>query len=373
MKRPEVPALTSVRVVSHGSATTLVAEVLLTAVVAATVVFFVGIVVKRPTDGATFFFRAAFGEYVERPAGTTGDGVTVFPAMPVVRDPGPTGSLASTPRLETAEVDIVPDVAAFARDVLGANASSAGSADDALVDVDTALRLGLSVGDSVVLNALVVGADRVAMARVAGLISPYVTPTDQTTGLVVFPAARADAGFVADVAPFFGGDAQPRARLYRPNATGQADVVDRSGAAWSFVAQLFGADMLAALGGIAVFAGVLWVAVASRLIGRAIRQATPAAAVLVALGESPARARRAALAMPLLALLAGQVLGVALVGSVVFPLVLRLTLQPPAIGLILVVLTALSVLMIALATRVVGEALGPYHLVRSLSGEDEPL
>lgn len=370
MKRPEIPSLTSVRVVSHGSAKTLIVEIVLTAIVAATVVFFVAIVAKRPTDGARFFFRAAFGEYVERPAGTTGDGVTVFPAMPVVRDPGPTGSLASTTRLETIEVAIVTDVAAFARDVLGGNASSAGSADDALVDVDTALRLGLSVGDSVVLDTLVVGADRVATARVGGLISPYVSPTDHSTGLVIFPAARADAGFVAGVAQFFIGDAQPRVRLYRSHATGQAEAVDRTWAAWSFVAQLFGADMLAALGGIAVFAGVLWVSVASRLISRAIRQATPAAAVLVALGESPVRARRAALSMPLLALLAGQILGVALVGSVVFPLVLRLTLQLPAIFLVLVVLMVLSVLMIALATRVVGEALGPHHLVRSLSGGD---
>lgn len=371
MKRPEVPSPMVVRVVSHGSAATLIAEILLTAVVAATVVFFVGIVVKRPADGAAFFFRAAFGEYDEGPAGTlSGDGVMVFPGMPVVRDPGTAGSLAVSPRLETVEVDIVPDVAGFARDVLGANAGTAGDLDGALVDVDTALRLGLSVGDDVALDARVAGADRVASARVVGLISPYVTPTTHTTGLIIFPASHADAGFIAEVTPFFVGDAQPRLRLYHTEATGQGGAVDRSGAAWSFVMQLFGVDMLAALGGIAVFAGVLWVAVASRMIGRAVQHATPAAAVLVAIGESPVRARRAALTMPLLSLLAGQVLGIVLVAAVVFPLVLRLTLQPQAFVPILVVLTALSILIIVLATRFVGEALGPYHLVRSLSGEE---
>jgi hypothetical protein len=371
MKRPATPSLASVRVVSHGSVTTLLVEIVLTAIVAATVVFFVGIVVKRPTDGASFFFRAAFGEYVESPAAAAGDGVIVLPAMPVVRDPGATGSFASTARLETVEVAIVPDVAAFARDVLGANAGVGTSPDEALVDVDTALRLGLSVGDTVVLDGLVVGAERVATARVAGLIAPFVEPAYLSTGLVVFPAARADADFVAAVTPFFVGDAVPRTRQYRSNVTGDPEAVDRTGAAWSFVAQMIGADMLAALGGIAIFSGVLWVAVASRLIGRAIRKATPAAAILVALGESPVRARRAAIAMPLLALLAGQVLGVVIVGSIVFPVVMRLTLQPPAIVFILMVLTTLSVLMIALATRVVGEALEPEHLVRSLSGENE--
>lgn len=371
MKRPILPSPMVVRVISHASSTTILAEVLLTALVAAAVVFFTGVVVKRPADGAAFFFRAAFGDYDETPlSDSTAEGVTVFPAMPVLRDPGSGGSLAVAPRLETVEADIVPDIALFAREVLGANAGSVVPADGALVDVDTALRLGLSVGDQFVLDARVVGADIVATARVVALISPYVAPTTYSTGLVVLPATRADAGFVADVTPYFVGDAQPVARRYRLESTGQAESVSRTATAWSFVTQLFGVDMLAALGGIAVFAGVLWVAVASRMIGRAVRQATPAAAVLVALGESPVRARRAALTMPLLALLTGQLLGTALVAAVVFPLVLRLTLQPQAFIPIAVVLTALTVLVIVLATRFVGEALGPYHLVRSLSEEE---
>ena len=243
-------------------------------------------------------------------------------------------------------------------------------ADGALVDVDTALRLGLSVGDDIALDPRVVGAERVATARVVGLISPYVAPTTHSTGLVVLPASRADAGFVAEVTPYFVGDAQPVVRRYRLETMGQADSVSRTATAWSFVAQMFGVEMLVSLGGIAVFSGVLWVAVASRMIGRAVRQATPAAAVLVALGESPVRARRAALTMPLLALLAGQLLGTALVATVVFPLVLRLTFQPQAFIPIALVLTALTLLIIMLATRFVGEALGPYHLVRSLSEEE---
>jgi len=73
--------------------------------------------------------------------------------------------------------------------------------------------------------------------------------------------------------------------------------------------------------------------------------------------------------MPLVALLAGQLLGVMFVGGVMFPLVLRLTLQPPAIIPILVVLSALSSLIVALTTRLVGGALGPYNLAHSLSRE----
>jgi hypothetical protein len=361
-----------VRVISHGSMATIIVEVLLTALVAAAVVFFTGVVVKRPADGAAFFFRAAFGEYGEEPLRpSAAGGVTVFPAMPVVGDPGSAGTPAVAPRIETVEADIVPDVAVFARDVLGANADGLLPAEGALVDVDTALRLGLSVGDNLVLDPRVVGADRVATARVIGLISPYVAPTTHSTGLVVVAATRADADFVAEVTPYFVGDAQPVTRRYGPGSAAQTAGVARTTTAWSFVLQLFGVDMLAALGGIAVFAGVLWVAVTSRMIGRAVQQATPAAAVLVALGEWPIRARRAALIMPLVALLTGQLLGTVAVAGLMFPLVLRLTLQPQAFIPVAVVLTALTVLVIVLATRFVGEALGPYHLVRSL-GEEDP-
>jgi hypothetical protein len=377
--RPGLPSRTAVRVVSHGSTATVVAEVVLVAFVAAAVVFFVGLVVKRPIDGAMFFARAAFEAYVERPIGadrTSSGTITVFPAFPVVPAPDAGGSLASTPLLETVEVDIVDDVAGYAREVLGADMVEgprlhlASASAGALIDTDTALRLGVGPGDQILLNGLVLGGDRVAAATIFGLVAPYVRPTpDHSTGLVVFPASQLDASFVANAAALLVPDAQPRARVFG-NDPVNSDIV-REEAAWSFVLGFFSIDRLVALLGIGVFGGAMWVAVAGRMIGRAVRRATPAAAVLVALGETPARAGRASVAMPLAALLVGQLLGVALIGWLVFPLVLRVTLQPATLAPILVVLSGLSIVLIVLAGRVVEDAIGPSNLVRSLSGEDE--
>jgi hypothetical protein len=375
-----LPWPTAIRIVSAGSAATIVAEIILVTLVAAAVVFFVGLVVKRPSDGAVFFARAAFEAYVDSPMEANGPpsgSITVFPAFPVVPAPKAGGTLASTPLLETVELVLVSDVPGYVRDVLGANAGeiSAGEVSDVaagvLIDEDTALRLGVKPGDQLVLNALVLGGDRVATATVVGLIAPYVRPTpDHSTGLVVFPATEVDDRFVVDMAALLLPDAQPWTRTYGvdpadPRATVRNEVVT------SFVLAFFALDRLVALLGIAAFGGAMWVAVAGRVIGRAVQRAAPAVAVLVALGEVPARAGRASVAVPLAALLVGQVAGVVVVASAVFPLVLRVTLQPATFLPILVVLGGLSTVLIVLAGRVVQHAVGPSNLIGALSGGDE--
>jgi hypothetical protein len=374
----QLPWRSAVRIVSTGSAASIGVEVLLVALVAAAVVFFVGLVVKRPSDGFMFFSRAAFDAYVDVPfvASVHGPGIaTVFPSLPVVPAPKDGGTYASTPLLQTVEVVVVDDVSRYAHDVLGADLIPNGEAPladgmvGALIDEDTALQLSVGPGDAIALNALVLGGDRVATATVISVTTPYVRPNpDHASGLVVFPAQQLDDGFVSDVAALLIPQAQPVSRRFGADPADPKATV-RAEAAASFFLSFFALDRVAALLGIAGFGAALWVAVAGRLIGRAVRRAAPAAAVLVALGEHPQRAARATVATPLAALLFGQVIGVVVVASTVFPAVLRLTLQPASLVPILVVLFALSAALIALANRVVGESLGPSNLVRALSEE----
>jgi hypothetical protein len=348
-------------------------EVPLLAAVAATAFFFGGLVMKRAVDGALFFSRASFATMAVVEPGSTASGAheaVVLPRFPVVRAPGPGGSLEYTPELQTVEVDVVESLDPFVRDVLGTNVVAGSAVAGALVDEDTAIRLGVGMGDSIVLDGAVLGAHESPGARVVGLLRPYTSPRNPAeTGLVVVAQPLVSQGFVEEVAGLLPAGDQPVRRIYdadppTPGSVTRDDVVA------VFMARLVGADAVLAVIGILAFAGILWLAAIWRGVEHAVGRSIVASAVLVALGSRPAAVRWAALGPHLLLVVSAQLVGAAVASLLLFPQVLGATLQPAALAPMFVVLTVCTALVFAVALAGVRGSLQVGSLLATLGRDD---
>jgi hypothetical protein len=359
------------RLIERSGRLGILTEILMLAVVAAMPFFFTTLVLKATVDAALFYSRASFSTVSDLPWPEAGAStVIVLPEFPVAPAPSPGETIAYTPRLATVEVDLVGDVNAYGRQVLGANLLSLPDGDGALVDVDTAQSMGIGVGGEVVLDLPAVGGAEAPRATVVGLIQPYSkVSSSRSTGLVVFPMGRVSPTFAQDSAALLPADAAPLARRYDVDdgspARRREDIVS------SFIAEFLNRDLLAAAGGVALFGAVLWLAVSGRVIGRARRRAMRSSAVLVALGARRSVVVPASLALPALQLAVGCVGGAVIVMLLIYPLALSHIVQMPTIVPPLGLYLILSAVAVGVAGASFHDALASGSLIESLTKDEE--
>ena len=359
------------RLVERSGRLGILTEILMLAVVAAMPFFFTTLVLKATVDAVLFYSRASFSTISDLPWPQEGASTTiVLPEFPVVPAPGPGQSLAYTPRLATVEVDLVDDVKAFGRQVLGANLLSSPDGEGALVDVDTAQSMGVGLGSEVVLDLPAVGGAEAPRATVVGLIQPYAKlGNSRSTGLVVFPMGGVSPTFAQDSAALLPERAAPLARRYDLGdgspAKRREDIVS------FFLAEFLNRDLLAAAGGVALFGAILWLAVSGRVIGRARRRAMRSSAVLVALGARRGVVVPASLALPALQLVVGCLGGAAIVVLLIYPRALSHIVQMPTIVPPLVLYLTLSAVTLLVAGARFHTALASGSLVESLTKDEE--
>lgn len=353
------------RLLRRGVGRSLLLELVLLIAIAASIMFFGGLILKRPVDGLLFMNRAAFDGYATDSATSSPvDAVIVLPRFPVVRDNGQ-GGMGFTPEMQTVEVNLVPKLSDFADNVLGENAPAVEDGLGALVDEDTARRLGVGVGDRIVLNAAVLGGDPQPALEVVGLMRPYSSIRSRgETGLVVVEAASVPDGFVESIAPIVLPDAAPTIRRY-----GEAgpDVTTRAELGQQFLAQLFGQDVIAATLAVFAFAGLLWLASLTRMLSHLLRRLRHPYAVLLALGVGPrslkATVVMAAAAMTFIAITVGGTIA----SGLLFPNLLQVTLQPAVLVPVAIVLALVTVIPTALAVARLGGSLQGVPLHESLA------
>jgi hypothetical protein len=334
-------------ILRRGLERSLLLELVLLVAVATSIMFFGGLILKRPVDGLLFMSRAAFDGYATDSATSSpADAVIVLPRFPVVRDNG-RGGLGFTPEMQTVEVNLVPKLFDFATNVLGENAPAVASGLGVLVDEDTARRLGVGVGDRIVLNAAVLGGDPMPALEVVGLMRPYSSIRSRgETGLVVVEASSLPETFVEGVAPLVLPDDAPTLRRYGEPGP---DVTTRERLGQQFLAQLFGQDVIAATLAVFIFAGSLWLASLTRMLNHLLRRLRHPCAVLLSLGVGPRTLRAtiviAASSMTFIAIVAGGTIS----SGVLFPNLLQMTLQPPTLVPVGVVVGLATILPTALA------------------------
>ncbi len=358
------------RLVERSGPVSVAAEVLMLAAAAATPFFFASVVLKPTVDAALFYSRASFVTMSQAPL-MRGDAqsVLVLPEFPVVGAPGPGGSLAYTPHLATVEVDLVPDVRAFGREVLGANLVSSAAGDGAVIDIDTAMSLGVGLGSRILLDLPAIGGSEAPQARVIGIMQPYAKVGEsRSTGLVVFPSGSVSPTFTADAATLLSAGAKPLARLYD---VADASAKRRDDITAAFLAEFLNADLLAAAGGVALFGSILWLAVSARVVGRAKRRANRSIAILVALGALRSRVVFAALALPGLQMAAGCMGGAGLVVLMIYPAVLRRVVQGPTFLPLLALYLVLGIGFLVFEGTRIHRALGSGGLVEMLTRDQE--
>ena len=236
------------------------------ALVATVVLFFGGLAMKRPVDGAMFFARSAFDRVaVVAPETSTGTATfaDVMPRFPVVRAPEAGQTLTFTPDLQTVELDVVDDVQAFATGVLGGNVQNTDGMPGAFVDDDTARRLGVTIGGAIILDSAAIGGQESSPIRVVGIVAPYTSPRNHhETGLVVVDRTLVSERLIADAAPLLPPADGPFRRIYGTPSDDLADAATRADLVAVFVGDLVGRDTILAMAGIVVFAGLLWLAAA---------------------------------------------------------------------------------------------------------------
>lgn len=346
----------------------MVAETLMLAAVSAMPLFFLSIVLKPTMDAVLFYARASFETISESPWSANTEGsVLVLPKFPVVPAPSAGESLAYTPRLTLVEVDLVDDVAGFVDQHFGSNRIAMAGGDGAVVDLDSAQSLGVGLGSEVVLDLPAIGGFEAPRATVVGIVQPYARPGDsRATGLVVFPVRNVSSTFAAEAARFLTVAAEPLDRRYDEGVGARRDDI-----AIAFLGEFLNAEMLAAVGGVALFGGLIWLAVSARVVGRAARRAARSAAILVAIGAQRRQVVAMTLALPAVQMVAGPTAGAALLAAVIHPFVLNSVLQPPVLLPPLLLCLALSGGVLQVAAAQAHRALASADLHRSLTTDQE--
>lgn len=322
----------------------LALELPLLVAVSALVTFFVALPLKGPMDGFLYQVRAGYDRIDVQtggPAPVGGLKVERLVDFPVAPQPGPGQSLAYTPLLTRLDLDIVDDLAAYRAKAIGGNLIVGGEAPGILLDADSALRMNVHVGDKVVLLiSLLVDGQSPPVLTVAGLLQPYASPDDPAKhGLAVVERGLVPAAFLDTVS---GTDLQSVMReeveFDGPAVSGS---MGRAEAAMAFVLQLFSTNWLPILGGVLLFAVLLFTSVVARSTGHAIRRVRGTGALLVAMGATSREVAAAIIGPQVLFTVGALLAGTLLVTLGFFPLLLHWTLQPgaavPSVALLLIV------------------------------------
>jgi hypothetical protein len=312
-------------------AKTVAFEVPLLVAVAAIVTFFVSLPLKAPMDGLFFQLRSSYSTMStsdgssEGSDGTQVDRLAGFPVAPV-----PAGGYRPdyTPLEVRLRLDVVPSLAAYQARVVGSNVTEvSGDGMGIWIDQDSALRMGVGMGDQVALLGaqLVDGMDS-PLLTVTGILRPYASPDDMhASGLAVVARDALPAAFAAEALGTTDLVSVTRSHLVFDGSDPGA--ASRSSLAAGFVLELFSADWLPILGGLLGASLLLFLGAVARSAGHFLRRMRGVAALAVAVGATPREAATAALGPHLLITVAAVGIGAGAIALAVFPWLLRWSIQ----------------------------------------------
>lgn len=267
-----------------------------------------------PADGWRFSQVAGF-DWVG-PADSSNEQVRSVPMVGVARVRA-NGDYSYTPELRYLTVHLVrPTVwSAYQRDFLGANLEGTVSADDLVLDRQTAYDLGVDVGDKIAVVPFFTAAEVAPVeVRVGAVISSYVDPESGKTGLLAVTGRRLGAPTVEALGP------QGRAWRFGIGPT-PAGATGRDTIADGFLAALVSAGAGPANTVTLLLGGVLWLLALARYARRLVTRDLRAVALLVTLG-CRARVTATAAALPVLMLgLSGTALGGLLTSRLIYQLI----------------------------------------------------
>jgi hypothetical protein len=144
----------------------------------------------------------------------------------------------------------------------------------------------------------------------------------------------------------------------------------RMGAISLYLATLLNPLRLAALIGVLVSAIGLWGAVTLRSFGHTIRRLRGRSAILTAIGSAPRQVSIAAIVPEALLAVGGMTLGGLAIQQLVFPLILRRTLQGPTLLLAVALMGGLLSVAVVVGYRGMRHHLSGSAVVAELSAEE---
>jgi hypothetical protein len=350
-------------------------EIPLLAAVSALVIFFVALPMKAPMDSIAYEIGTASDSSVRLPPGTDAAGraaVDAVSGFPVAPAPEAGQSLAYTPDLVRLELQITDDRDGYLREVVGTNMASRVHGGGGLLDEDSALRMGVEPGDELALlvpNIIDAPAIRV---RIAGLLRPYpVSGDNSSAGVFVVPAADLPMAFAASVRDKEQWPSVTKVRIvFEPVDAAGYPVRTRMGAIGLYLATLLNPLRLAALVGLLVTAIGLWGAVIIRSFGHSFRRLRGRSAVLAAIGSAPRQVSIAGILPEGLLAVGGMALGGLAIQQLVFPLILRRTLQGPTLLPAVALMAGLLLVAVVIGYRGMRRQLSGSEVVAELSAEE---
>jgi hypothetical protein len=351
-------------------------EVPLLMAVSALVIFFVALPMKAPMDSISYELGAAYESSLRVPPGTVVSGraaVDAATGFPVAPAPEAGESLAYTPDLVRLELQVTDDREGYIRDVVGANSATVVAGEGGLLDEDSALRMGVKPGDELVLllpNVIDAPAIRI---RVAGLLRPYpVSGDNSSAGVFVVPSVDLPAAFITRMRDAEQWPSVTKVRVvFEPvGAAAGYPVRTRMGAISLYLATLLNPLRLAALIGLMVSAIGLWGAVALRSFGHTFHRLRGRSAILTAIGSAPRQVSIAGFVPEALLAVGGMTLGGLAIQQLVFPLILRRTLQGPTLLLAVALMGGLLFVALVVGYRGMQRHLSGSAVVAELSAEE---
>jgi hypothetical protein len=250
----------------------LLLDLALAAIASSVVTFFVILPLKEPLDG--FAFQARSNYQVVTDVSTGGphspDTVITVDGVPLAPISAVSGPVLDSNRITTVELVVVRDMNWYVAHVLGSNVGQM-PASGALLDHESALKLGVERGDKVVV-ALSLLADSVSpTVEIGGLVPPYVSVSaSHATGLLVvesrtLPSAAAD--FIANPTGLAAGHGH--ALEYDAGLTVGKTRTSEMG---HFLLTLLSEDRIVANAGVVLFAVLLWLTIAFRIGQQALQR-----------------------------------------------------------------------------------------------------
>jgi hypothetical protein len=343
------------------------------AAVSALVIFFISLPMKAPIDSIVYELGSGYEQSASTDieasvhGGTSVIALTGFPVAPV---PGPGQTLAYTPDLVHLELQIPQTFNAYKALVAG-DIVSDGGVEGALIDVDSALHLGVAQGDDVVLLVPNVTDQAAITIHIAGLLRPAPARTDSSVGLLVVPASELPAAFLAEAGSSAEWTSVTKSLLiFDPEPAAPYLTTSRADAIWQDVLTIVNPLRLAGLIGVFACAIGLWGAVALRSFGNVLGNLRARAAILTALGAPPRSVSRAEVLPEVLLAVFGCVSGGIVVQNALFPLILRRSLQGAALLPGLVLVFGMLWVVAVLAIRRARAALGSQSVVNTLAAEE---
>lgn len=347
-------------------------ELVIFAAVAAMGVFFVSLPLKTPVDGIVSLLGAPFERIARLEPGAQAPGrlavralSEVFVAPAVEYD----ANRAYTPHGMGLEAQIVDDLAAYDRVAAGADLLGGARPDGVRLDLDSAVYMGVGVGDEVVLLGEPDLPD--VRLRIGGLLRPSPAQADGQSLLVV-PASLLPAAWLTaaqSTAPI-GPIQRVSMVVFDPVADEGIPIVTRSAAISSRLLELTNPLRIVGFGGLFGFSFGLWIVLLARSLGHVLGSLRARSAIVAALGARPSTIALATLLPELGVVALGGGIGTLAVRSILYEVVLRHSLQGAILLFSLVPLAVILGVAALLARRTIRRRLRGADIVSDLAAEE---